>query len=414
MKLHIEKPFNVYGSVEISGSKNSAIAIIPAATLTDDEVTLNNIPDIHDVRSLLLILNKQGFNTSFINNCLKIKRKKRIKKKFTSETNMLRASYYFIGAFLSKFHKIKFSKCGGCNLGDRPIDYHIKAFEEMNILITQKKNYLLFNGKNKKSTTIKIPKLSVGTTINILLSSVLTKGITTIYNASIEPEVIDVGNFLKAMGANITGLGSKTITVIGVNKLHGCTYTVIPDRIEAATYLAIGLVSSTKGVTVKNININHLYIPLLYYKKLGAKVNIGDKYITIFKPASFESISLETGPYPFFPTDLNPIISACTLLGTKPSIIKDIIYPNRTSHINEFIKLNGKITHQDNTTTIFPSKLTVNTLTAHDLRCAASLIIAGLITNESFEINNIEHLLRGYENPVEKLNSLNIKAEITE
>ena len=414
MKLQIEKPFNVHGTVEISGSKNSAIAIIPAATLTDDEVILNNIPDIQDVRSLLSILNKQGFNTTFINNCLKIKRRKHIKKKFTTETSNLRASYYFIGAFLSKYHKIKFSECGGCNLGNRPIDYHLKAFEEMNISITKKKNYLLFNGKKKKSSTIKIPKLSVGTTINVMLSTVLTKGITTIYNASIEPEVIDVGNFLKAMGANITGLGSKTITVIGVNKLHGCTYTIIPDRIEAATYLAIGLVSTVKGVTVKNININHLYIPILYYKKLGAKVNIGENYITIFKPTSFESISLETGPYPFFPTDLNPIISACALLGTNPSIIKDNIYPHRISHINEFKKLNGKIIHQDNTTTIFPSKLTVNKLTAHDLRCAASLIIAGIITNESFEINNIEHLLRGYETPVEKLKNLNIKATIVE
>lgn len=412
MKLFINKIGSVGGTVNISGAKNSAVAIIPAATLTNKKVTLTNIPNIQDVDFLIKTLNHQGFKTIFNNNTLIIKRKLFIKKTFKKHINKLRGSYYFIGAFLARFKKIKFGNYGGCNLGERPINYHNDAFKKMNTKIKNKKKYTLYKTKELQGADITLPFPSVGATINILIASTLSKGITTITNASFEPEVIDVGNFLKKMGANIIGLGTQRISIIGVKKLHGCTHKIISDRIEAATYLAIGATTSTRGVTVKNVNTNHLKNILFYFEKMGCKLNINTDSITIFKPLKYNDINIKTGPYPFFPTDLNPIFCSCLLKTNNESTITETIYENRISHINELKKMGANIIQKENITYIYNSNLKPASLTAHDLRCAASLLIAGLQIKCPFEINNIEYLLRGYEEPVNKLKQINIHTEL--
>lgn len=416
MKLLISEHSNIYGSVNISGAKNSAVAIIPAATLTNKKVILQNIPNIKDVELLIKTLNHQGFKTTFINNTLTIKRKLFIKKTFNKFIDKLRGSYYFIGAFISKYKKINFGEYGGCNLGDRPINYHLNAFKEKGIIITQTNKYLKFKSRKIKDAIITLPFQSVGATINLLLSSVISNKTTIINNASIEPEVIDVGNFLITMGANITNLGTKTITIHGVKKLKGCTYKIIPDRIEAATYLSIGALTSLKGLTINSVNFYHLFTPLLYFKKIGCKLEFKPNSITIFKPKIIKSVDIKTGVYPLFPTDLNPIFCALLLNADGISTITETIYKERTSHINELKKLGATLetiqTSDNLITKIFPSLLHQSNLSSHDLRCAASLLVASFHLNSCITISNIDYLLRGYEDPISKLKNIGIHTSL--
>ena len=414
MKLHIEQNNLISGSVNISGAKNSAVAVIPAATLTNDLVTLKNIPNIKDVEVLIEILKKQGFKTSFSNNTLKIKRKLFIKKTFSNNVSHLRGSIYFIGAFLSKYKKIKLNYIGGCNLGKRPIDYHINAFKQMGYIDFSSSNTINLKKGVTKSAAITLKTQSLGATINIMLASVLTKKTTTIIlNASIEPEVIDTGNFLIQMGANIKGLGTSRIEITGVKKLHGCTYEIINDRIEAGTYLAIGSLPNSKGVTVIGANHNHLKSVLKTLEDMGCILNIAESKITIFPPEKIKGVNITTSPYPGFPTDLNPIFAALLINAEGNSSITETIFENRISHINEFKKLGVNITSKDNRTIIRGiTPLKSNNITAYDLRCAAGLILASLQTNCDITISDIDYLFRGYENPVEKLNNLNIKSSL--
>ena len=414
MKLKIKGKKHIEGTIKISGAKNSAVAIIPAAILCDDLITLNNIPDISDVRTQIEILNKIGFDTSFYNNTLSIKKtRKRIINTLNDDVKLLRGSYYFIGAFLAKYKKIKINSIGGCNLGPRPINYHINAFKKLNAKIKEKNNFLLFKTAKLKGTPINLEFPSVGTTINILIASVLAKGTTVISNCAKEPEVVDVGNFLIAMGANITGLSTDKIIVHGVKKLHGCTYTIINDRIEAATFLALGALSDGDGITVENIDPCHLISVTNTLQEMGHDLIIDSDKITIKKGLNLHPVNIKTSPYPGFPTDLNPIFTV--LLTQLPGIseLNEMIFPLRTSHISQLNMMGANITHHENILKILgPTELKYNYLNAKDLRCAAALMIASILSRCSTTIDNIEFLLRGYENIIDKLKALNVNAKI--
>ena len=418
MKLKIRGKKHIEGTVQISGAKNSAVAIIPAATLTDEEVTLYNIPDISDVRAQINILNNHGYTATFSDNILKISKNIKSRKLNTflnDNVESLRGSYYFIGSFLTRFKKIKIKSIGGCNLGPRPINYHLDAFKLMNARYNITNDYIEISTRKLKGTKINLEYPSVGTTINIMIAGVLAKGTTIIKNAALEPEVIDLGNFLLRMGAKIEGIGTKTITIIGVKKLHGCDYTIISDRIEAATYLAIGAISEGNGVTVSNIDPSHLITVTDTLTKIGHKLQINNDSITINKGENLSPINIETSPYPGFPTDLNPIFAVLLSQIQGESSIKETVFLDRTSHINELNKMGASINTSNQITTITgTTELKCNLLQAKDLRCAAALMIASLLSRCTTTIENIEYLLRGYEKPIEKLNCLNINARIEE
>lgn len=416
MKLKIKGKKHIEGTVHISGAKNSAVAIIPAATLTDDPVTLYNIPDISDVRVQIEILNNHGFIANFSDNTLKIQRSKITKKistTFNDNVESLRGSYYFIGSYLTRFKKAKIKTIGGCNLGPRPINYHLDAFKLMNAKYNITGDYIEISTRKLKGTTIDLEYPSVGATINILIASVLAKGTTIIKNAALEPEVVDLGNFLLRMGAIIDGLGTKTITITGVKKLHGCDYTIISDRIEAATYLAIGAVSEGDGITVSNIDPSHLIEITNTLKNMGHLLKIDRDSITINKGMNLSPVDIITKPYPGFPTDLNPIFAVLLSQIPGESTITETVFLDRTSHINELKKMGANLQLSNQTTIITGiAELKCNLLDAKDLRCAAALLIASLLSRCTTTINNIEYLLRGYEKPIEKLQCLNISARI--
>ncbi len=416
MKLKIKGKKHIEGTIQISGAKNSAVAIIPAATLTDELVTLYNIPDISDVRMQIDILNNHGFIATFNDNILKIQRNKSIKKVDTfldDKVSLLRGSYYFIGSFLSRFKKIKIKTIGGCNLGPRPINYHLDAFTLMNAKYINDNDTIELKSKKLKGNTIKLQYPSVGTTINILIASVLAKGTTTIQNAALEPEVVDLGNFLLRMGADIIGLGTPTITVKGVKKLNGCDYTIISDRIEAATFLSIGAISEGDGLTVSNIDPSHLISVTETLEKMGHKLTISSNSITIKKGENLYPVDIKTAPYPGFPTDLNPIFAVLLSQIPGESTIKETVFLNRTSHIAELNKMGAILDYNNQVTRINgPFELKCSNLEAKDLRCAAALLIASLLSRCTTTIDNIEYLLRGYENPIYKLKCININSKI--
>ena len=414
MKLKIKGKKHIEGTITISGAKNSAVAIIPAAVLTDGLVTLHNIPDISDVRHQIDILNKHGFTATLTDNTLVIQRtEKKINKKFNDNVNMLRGSYYFIGAFLARFKKIKIKSIGGCNLGPRPINYHLNAFKQMNAKYLHTDDYIELSTRKLKGSTINLEYPSVGATINILIASVLSKGMTIINNAALEPEVIDLGNFLLRMGANIEGLGTQTIKIIGVKKLEGCEYTIISDRIEAATYLAIGAISEGEGITVQNVNPSHLISVTDVLQKIGHNLTISKDSITIKKGEILHPVTITTNPYPGFPTDLNPIFAVLLSQIPGESIIIETVFKNRTSHINELNKMGANIYITNQKSIINGhTDLKCNLVEAKDLRCAAALMIASLLSICTTTIDNIEYLLRVYEKPLSKLKQININSKL--
>ncbi len=416
MKLKLRGKKHIEGTVKISGAKNSAVAIIPAAMLTDEEIIIHNVPNISDVNIQLQILEKNGFYTSFKDNTLLIKKIKKTKNfNLDQKANQLRGSCYFIPVFLHLHKKIKISSIGGCNLGPRPLNYHINALQKMNAKYFESTEFFTLKTKKLIGNDITLEFPSVGTTINILIASVLAKKKTTIYNAALEPEVVDVGNFLIAMGAKITGLGTSKIEIIGVKKLHGCTHTLISDRIEAGTFLAIGALSDGDGVTITNIEPLHLINVIDSLKQMGHYLDVYSDTIVIKKGETLQNIHIKTSPYPGFPTDLNPIFSVLLTQLPGTSTINETIFANRTAHISELKKM-GAIISLNNDNSLLsitgPTDLKCNNLIAKDLRCAASLLIASLLSRCTTTIDNIEYLLRGYENIVEKLRSINITAKI--
>lgn len=410
MKVKIRGKIKLEGTVHISGAKNSAVAIIPAAILADEDVIIRNIPNIDDVATLISIMKEMGYIIHFDNNILIIKAKKRVSYNVQSElVKRLRGSYYFMGALLGKIKKVKINNSGGCNLGSRPINYHLDNFQKLGAKLLLNDEEVYLKATKLKGTSIDLEFPSVGATINTMLAAVKASGITIINNAAIEPEIVDVGNFLVSMGAIVEGLGTPIIKITGVKRLHSTDYTIISDRIEAGTYLILGAMSNGNGVRVKNINPTFLISLTNLLEEIGCTVKIYENEIFIKREEQLKPFKVITKPYPGFPTDLGQPLSALMLTIEGTSIIKETIFSNRFSHINELKKMGANIEIVDNEIQITGTpNLHSAKLTAYDLRGAAALILGATLNKGITQIDNIETLLRGYEYPIEKLQKLGL------
>ena len=398
-------------SIKISGSKNSSLPIIAASILCDETVILHNIPNISDVFLLIEILNDIGIKTSFNNNTLIIYPSIITKKRFLNKKiNKLRGSYYLIGALIgkTKYANFSFLYPGGCKLGVRPINYHLNAFSNMGLTIKTKHNRVIIKGY-KSSITHNLIYPSVGATINIILSSCKINSKTIINNASIEPEVIDVCNFLISMGANII-INNRTITIIGNNHFHKTEYTIMEDRIEAGTFLILGAIHN--GITIENVHAKNISYLTEVLSNCGYKINIYSNKISLLphNKGNIKPFNITLSPHPGFPTDLGPLMCVLASQINGTSYILETVFKDRFNHINELKKMNIDISLNNNLITINGSNTVLNSIIkASDLRCAASLLLSATMNHNYTIIEDIDYLFRGYENIKEKLNSLGIE-----
>ncbi len=413
-KLIINGGKPLRGEVTISGAKNSTVALIPAAVLADSPVTLEGVPDIDDVKALIKILNAFSVTTDYQDGTLTIDptHMKSIPMP-TGVIKSMRASYYFMGATLTKFNEGVIGMPGGCFLGPRPIDQHIKGFEALGATVENDNGAISLKGPKEglKGTKIYMDIVSIGATINVLLASVKAKGKTIIENAAREPEIIDLVTLLNKMGANIKGAGTNVIRVEGVEDLHGCTHTIIPDRIEAGTYLAIAAAIG-EGITVKNVIYEHLEGLLAKMSEMGVPMEIKEDSIFIPKCENLKMVNIKTQPYPGFATDLQQPVTPLLLTAHGSGTIIDTIYPKRVNHLAELARMGAFVKVNDGVILIDgPSQLTGAEVAASDLRAGACLVIAGLMARGTTKISQIEHILRGYADIVSKLKGLG--ADIT-
>ncbi|NLA33430.1 MAG: UDP-N-acetylglucosamine 1-carboxyvinyltransferase [Tenericutes bacterium] len=412
--LQIKGGKELSGEIVISGAKNSAVALIPAAILADEPIKILNVPQISDIDALSDSLKYLGASVTRTGETFIIDPKSLINKPIPENiSNKLRASYYFMGALLGKYKEVDMFFPGGCAIGSRPINLHLKGFEALGAKIEEKGNRYHIYAKELKGTNIYLDFASVGATINIMLAATRAKGKTIIDNAAKEPEIVNIAIFLNNMGAKIKGAGTSTITIIGVDHLKGCFHEVIPDRIEAGTYVILGALVGNK-LKISNLIPEHIEALLSKLKEAGVEMEIGDDHIIISKPNKYKSISIVTQIYPGFPTDLQQPITP--LLTQCPSAsITENIFENRFMHIKAFNKLGGKI-KINGKKAIFkgPCQLKGTKIEATDLRAGAAMVLAGLIAKDITIITNIEHILRGYEGIVEKLINVGAKIEVRE
>ena len=396
------------GEVEISGFKNAAVAIIPAALLADEPCILENVPNINDVSIDLRILRELGAEVSVIN-----KSTIRIDPRNVRDISVpyelarsMRASYYFLGTLLSKFRHARVPMPGGCDLGDRPMDQHLKCFRALGANYTIEHGVVELNADFLFGTQIYFDKVSVGATINAMLAAVKAEGLTILENAAKEPHIVDLANFLNSMGADIMGAGTDVIKIRGVSRLHGATYSIIPDQIEAGTYMIA--VAATKGdALIKNVIPKHLEPITSKLRKIGVVVMEFDDSIRVIGQDLYERITVKTMPHPGFPTDMQPQLAALLTLAKGTSIINEGIFDNRFRYVDELRRMGADISVDGNVAMIEGvSHLTGAPVKASDLRAGAALIIAGLSTQGTTEIEDIYHIERGYENMDEKLRNM--------
>lgn len=393
------------GSIKISGAKNATVALIPATILAIKNIsTLCNVPDITDTDNLVNILEYLGCKVTRNTETMTIDatnvENKEISYEFSSK---LRASYYFMGVLLARFKKVKMSFPGGCNIGKRPIDLHLKAFESMGATIKYDNSNFFIEAEELKGAEIYLDIASVGATINIMLAAALAKGTTIIHNAAKEPEIINVATFINNMGGKITGVGTGTIKIEGVEELEGCFDEIIPDRIEAGTYLMLGALTS-KRLKVYNIIPEHLSSLVSKLQEMKVKLDMGDDYITIYESNNLKPINVQTLIYPGFATDLQQPLSTLLTKADGVSSIEETIWENRFMHVKELNKMGAKISVVDNKAYITgPTFLKGTEVVATDLRGGAAVLLAGLAAVGKTRILNAEHILRGYEGIENKL-----------
>lgn len=407
------KPLN--GEITINGAKNSVVALIPAAVLADSEVVLEGVPDINDVYSLLEILEDFNVKTHFENGVLRIDPSEMVSIPMpTGKIQSLRASYYFMGATLSKFGEGVIGLPGGCFLGPRPIDQHIKAFRSLGAEVTEEYGVVTLKTEEEglQGTRIYMDVVSVGATINTILGSVKAKGRTIIENAAREPEIIDVVTLLNKMGANIRGAGTSEIRIEGVTELKGTTHSIIPDRIEAGTYISAAVAMGEK-IRINNVIYEHIESFIAKLDEMGAKMEIGEDYIIVHKSENLRMVDVKTLPYPGFATDLQQPFTPLMLTTHGEGTIIDTIYPQRVKHLPELIRMGANVKVDGDIIRIKgPSKLTGAPVKASDLRAGACLVIAGLIAEGETEITGVENILRGYSNIVSKLRNIGADIEM--
>ena len=405
------------GEVTISGAKNSVVALIPATILADDIVTLDGVPDISDVSSLIEIMTIMGAKIERKEDSLIIDPRgvKNMPMPF-GKINSLRASYYFYGSLLGRYGQATVGLPGGCDLGPRPIDLHLKAFEAMGAAMTMDGSSmkLATNGKPLQGANIYMDTVSVGATINTILAAVKAEGRTVIENAAREPEIIDVVTLLNNMGAHIRGAGTDIIIIDGVQNLHGTRHQVIPDRIEAGTYIALAAAIG-EGIQINNVLYEHLESYIAKLEEMGVRMTISEDSIFVEKQTGLKAIQIKTSPYPGFATDLQQPITPLLLTAAGRGRIVDTIYEKRVNHVPELAKMGATIlTLNDHIIYEGPNQLTGSSVKATDLRAGAALVIAGLMASGTTEITNVEYILRGYSDIIHKLTQLGADIQLVE
>ena len=404
----------MHGDVYISGAKNAAVAIIPAALLVDGVCRIENVPDISDVKLLEVIIKElgaeityEGKNTIIIDS--------RNLNSYTASYEMvksMRASYYLIGALLGRFKKAEVPFPGGCHFGFRPIDQHIKGFEALGAKVEVEHGIVYASAQELTGSQIYLDVVSVGATINLMLAAVKAKGVTTIENAAKEPHVVDTANFLNAMGANIKGAGTDVIKIKGVDELKGgATYSIIPDQIEAGTFM-IAAAATQGDVTVRNIIPKHMESLTAKLIEMNVKVIENGEWIRVIGGDKINKVNIKTLPYPGFPTDLQPQTAVLLCKSEGTSTITEGVWDSRFQYIDELKRMGAKIKVEGRIAVIEgPTRLTGAPIRAMDLRAGAALVIAGLTAKGKTELYNIQYIDRGYENLVDKLKKLG--ADIT-
>ena len=409
-KLVITGGTPLKGEVTISGAKNAAVAILPAALLINGTCTINNLPNISDVKLSCTILEKLGAKITWLTeNSLKIDTRKITSTRAPLDiTSKFRASYYLIGSLLSRCGKAEVGLPGGCKLGARPIDQHIKGFEALGANTTVAQGKIIAEADRLVGTSIYMDTVSVGATINVMLAAVLAEGITTIDNAAKEPHVVDVANFLNTMGADIHGAGTDVIKVTGVKKLHGnATYSIVPDQIEAGTFMMAA--AATRGdVLIKNVIPKHLETISAKLSEIGAQIEESDDAVRVVATQRLCNTQIKTLPYPGFPTDMQPQMAITLGLSTGTSTITESIFENRFRYVEELRRMGANIKMVEGNTAIIHGveKYTGATVAAPDLRAGAALVIAGLAAEGYTTVTQIGYIKRGYERFDEKLRAL--------
>ncbi|WP_368974989.1 UDP-N-acetylglucosamine 1-carboxyvinyltransferase [Caldifermentibacillus hisashii] len=395
------------GSVKISGAKNSAVALIPASILAESPVTIEGLPEISDVEILKKLLEEIGGVVHLENQDITIDPSMMTSMPLPNgKVKKLRASYYLMGAMLGRFKKAVIGLPGGCHLGPRPIDQHIKGFEALGAKVTNEQGAIYLRADELKGARIYLDVVSVGATINIMLAAVRAKGKTVIENAAKEPEIIDVATLLTNMGAKIKGAGTDIIRIEGVDHLHGCRHTIIPDRIEAGTYMILASAMG-RGVLVDNVIPYHLESLIAKLREMGVSVETSDDQVYISKAKKLVAADIKTLVYPGFPTDLQQPMTALLTNAEGTSVVTDTIYSARFKHIDELRRMNANIKVEGRSAIITgPVQLNGAKVKATDLRAGASLLIAGLMARGLTEITGVEHIDRGYSHVVEKLQGL--------
>ncbi len=398
----------ISGSVDISGAKNAVLPLMTAALLVDGKTTINSVPDLRDTRTMIRLLEIIGAKVAFKNNSLSIN---------ASDVNNLeapydlvktmRASFYVLGPLLARFGEVRVSLPGGCAWGPRPVDFHLKGLEKLGAKISLESGYILAKAKHLKGNKISFDFPSVGATGNILMASVLARGETHIENAAKEPEIVQLCEVLNQMGANIFGIGTDTLTVHGVDKLHSVDIDVIPDRIEAGTYLIAG--ATMGGITLNNCNPKHLEDVINKLKLSGANISSNENSLSIEKIDSIESVDITTEVYPGFPTDLQAQWMAFMSIAKGKSTIIDTVYHDRFTHIPELNRLGADIQLKDNKAIVDGvNKLKGAQVMSTDIRASAALILGAIIAEGKTEISRVYHIDRGYDSIEKKFQSLGV------
>ena len=399
------------GEVVISGAKNAALGIVAGALLTDEEVIIENLPDVRDINVMLEALKAIGAKVHRIESHVVSIQADQLSMKSVDDDAIrrIRASYYFIGALLGKYHQAKVALPGGCAIGERPIDQHIKGFTALGAEVEISEGYFVAKAEELVGQHIYLDVVSVGATINLMLAAVLADGQTIIENVAKEPHIVDVANFLNSMGANIRGAGTDTIRIRGVERLHGTTYGVIPDQIEAGTFMCAAAV--TRGnILIKNIIPKHMESIAAKLRDMGNTVYEGDEEIQVIGGEKQRGTKIKTLPYPGFPTDMQPQIAVTLALAEGKSTVTESIFENRFLYVEELKKMGADISVVDRVATILgKEKLQGATLHALDLRAGAALVLAGLAAEGITVLEDIGYIRRGYEFFEKKLMNLGAK-----
>lgn len=416
-KMIIQGGNRLSGEVTIGGAKNSTVALIPAAILADTPVQFDTVPDILDVHNLMIILESMNVKSSFKHGVLNIDPTQIMEAELPSKAiKSLRASYYFMGALLGRFHRATVTFPGGDNIGPRPIDQHLKAFKALGANVSESGGTVKMDAPNGlHGTRIFMDMVSVGATINAVLAAVRAQGTTIIENAAREPEIVDLATFLNNMGAKIRGVGTDTIRITGVDTLQSMnTHTIIADRIETGTYLSLAAAMGD-GVMLNNVIPEHLEAYTSKLIDMGVDLQIDSDKIYVPKTDHLKPISVKTMPYPGFATDLQQPLTPLLSKAAGESTIVDTIYPKRVKHIPELQKMGMDIEAQDGRIVVrHTEKLHGADVKAGEIRAGASLMIAGLIADGETVIHDADHILRGYDRVVWKLNRLNANVRIEE